>query len=301
MSRSVLVTGGSGQLAKSIGACSCSFPALTLHITKRTELDITSFAACEAAMAALQPALIINAAAFTNVDASESRPEEAYAVNTRGVGNLARAAAVRDIPIIHISTDYVFDGKKTTGYTEQDATNPINTYGQSKLDGEKAVIEATQKYIILRTAWLYSPYGVSFVSQVLNAAARSKTLSIVSDQIGNPTSVHDLAHSLLQLSEHVIRTGLMGISGIYHLANPAIVSRDELARQILAAASRHSGPQCEIRTALTSDFPTPALRPLRTALDISHYQNTFGLDFPQPEQSLTRVVRQLLRQGSDSQ
>ncbi|MCX2722856.1 dTDP-4-dehydrorhamnose reductase [Roseibium salinum] len=294
----ILVAGKSGQLARSLEDCAVDYPEIGLHLLGRPHFDITSLPSCQIGIAALRPDIVINAAAFTDVDGAESNPAEARRINVLGAKNLAKAAASNGIPVIHISTDYVFDGTAKTAYAEFDRTNPINVYGQSKLEGEQLVRETNPRHLVLRTAWLYSPFGVNFVSKVLKAAAGATKLSIVDDQIGNPTSALDLAHALLDLCGQLSGSEWDDFSGIYHLAGPISMSRHELAQQIMAASKRLAGPSCEIRSASTADFPTPATRPLRTALDTSRYRNTFGLSFPQPDQSLTKVVGDLLSQRS---
>ncbi|MCV0425419.1 MAG: dTDP-4-dehydrorhamnose reductase [Roseibium sp.] len=292
----LLVIGKSGQLARSLSACSIYYPELELHFLGRPDFDIRDFASCRSAVKAICPDLIVNTAAFTDVDAAESHAAEAFDINTIGPGNLARAATEASIPIIHISSDYVFDGKKTSAYVETDPTRPQNTYGHSKLGGEKAVIEANPQHIILRTAWLYSPFSVNFVTKILNAAANSTMLSVVTDQIGNPTSALDLANAILELAPKILATGTFQSSGIYHLAGPSVMSRHELAHLIFTTSARLSGPVCEVGQALSRDYPTPAIRPLRTALNTSLYQENFGFNFPSPEASLAKTVSFLLRQ-----
>jgi len=294
----ILVAGKSGQLARSIAASARNVPDLSIHLAGRPGLDITSQPSCQMAIDNLRPDLVINTAAFTDVDRAESSPEEARHINSDGARNLAQAAAAHSIPVLHISTDYVFDGSKQTAYVEWDTPNPVNTYGLSKLDGEQAVMEANPQHLILRTAWLYSPFGASFISKILKAAAGATELSIVDDQIGNPTSTLDLARVLLELSRQLLAKDWGKISGVYHLASAVSMSRYALAEQVMAASRSCSGPACEIRTANTAQFPTPAPRPLRTALDTTRTLTTFGLDFPPPEQSLTKVVGALLSRGN---
>ena len=297
----LLIIGKSGQLAGSLAACSTYYPELELHFLGRPDFDIRDFTSCRFAVESVNPDFVINAAAFTDVDAAESHTAEAFDINAIGPGNLARAACEADVPIIHISSDYVFDGRQLSAYVETDPTRPLNTYGHSKLGGEKAVIEANPQHIILRTAWLYSPFGVSFVSKILNAAASASMLSVVSDQRGNPTSALDLANAILELAPEVLTNEGSRLFGTYHLAGPETMSRCDLAQLIINTSTHLSGPACEIGEAHTSDFPTPATRPLHTALNTSLYQETFAFKFPPPEASLAKTVSYLLRQRKSVQ
>jgi dTDP-4-dehydrorhamnose reductase len=242
-----------------------------------------------------RPDLVLNLAAYTNVDAAEQHRQEAEAVNTAGAGNLARAAAAHDTPIVHVSTDYVFDGQKTDAYVETDNTNPINSYGKTKLAGERQVGGANPMHLVVRTAWLYSPFGQNFVSKLLAVAASGRSCDIVADQIGNPTSALDLAKALLVITRQLASTGWIGQSGVFHLASPEPMSRFDWAQTLMELSARMSGPVCSIRAAITDDFPTPAARPLRTILDSSRFNETFGFNFPSAEKSMGDVLRSMLR------
>ncbi|MHA7776923.1 dTDP-4-dehydrorhamnose reductase [Roseibium sp. M-1] len=291
----VLVAGNNGQLARALASLAGTAPDLDLRFFSREELDITDAGACQATMDRLRPDLVLNAAAYTNVDGAERHHLEAETVNTVGAGNLARAAATRETPVIHVSTDYVFDGSKPSAYDEADATHPVNTYGITKLAGEEQVRLSNPKHLVVRTAWLYSPYGRNFVSKLLAAASSGHARSIVADQIGNPTSAQDLAKALTGVARRLASIDWNTHSGVYHLAGPEPMSRFDWARLVISLSSRMHGPGCPILAATTGEFPTPAARPLRTALNSSRFQEVFGFDFPPPEASLGDVLRSILQ------
>ncbi len=291
----ILVTGKTGQLARSLQGLCETAPDLELQFAGRQELDIADPVACRALVDAVRPDLVLNTAAYTGVDAAEHHRDGAYAVNAAGAANLAIASAARGVPIIHVSTDYVFDGTTSSAYDETNDTKPLNVYGSSKLEGERLVCQLNPQHIIVRTAWLYSPFGQNFVSWLLTAAKRQPLLNIVADQVGNPTSTFDLAKALLALSRRLGRSDWSGLSGVYHLAGPQPMSRYEWAHMIIGLSRKMSGPACPVRAAVTTDFPTPAVRPLRTVLNTSRFQEEFGLDFPPPEKSIGDALEALLR------
>jgi dTDP-4-dehydrorhamnose reductase len=290
----ILIAGTNGQLSRSLKCLSETAPDLDLRFFGRPNLDITDVQCCRALVHSIRPDLVLNLAAYTAVDAAESHREEAMAVNAAGAGNLALASAARKTPIVHVSTDYVFDGKKTSAYSEADRTNPINTYGASKLAGEQQVRQLNPRHIIIRTAWLYSAFGQNFVSKLLTAAAAGKPLSIVADQIGNPTSTLDLARAMIGLSRQLTGADWSGLAGIYHLVSPTPMSRHDWARMIMELSGKMSGPMCPLFAATTQDFPTPAIRPLRTVLNSARIREVFSLAFPPPEKSMREVLRVLL-------
>jgi len=291
----VLVAGKNGQLARSLQSLAGAASDLDFRFFGRQELDITDATACRAIVDRHRPDLVLNLAAYTDVDAAELHPQEADAVNSAGAGNLARAAAAREAPIVHVSTDYVFDGRKLSAYDETDETHPVNRYGASKLSGERLVEQANPNHLVVRTAWLYSPFARNFVSRLLSAAASRRSCAIVADQIGNPTSALDLAGALLVITRRLVEKDRDALSGVYHLASPEPMSRFEWARMIVGLSAGMSGPDCRIQAATTSDFPTPATRPLRTALNSGRFHESFGFDFPPAQKSMSDVLRLLLQ------
>ena len=242
----------------------------------------------------VHPQVIVNASAYTAVDRAEGQVDLAMQLNAQAPSVMAKAARDLNAPLIHFSTDYVFDGEKDSAYTENDQTNPLNVYGQSKLSGEQAIIEAGCANVILRTSWVYSLRGDSFVSKVLAWARQQETLRIVSDQVGSPTWARMLAEvtaAVLAQSLPAPQDYFATRSGVYHLGGSGSVSRLDFARAILRLDSRADEQKVRnLEAASTADFPTPARRPLRTSLDCSRFETTFGLRLPNWEESLRLVM-----------
>lgn len=260
------------------------------------EIDVSDRGAVFRLVQEVRPSAIFNATAYTAVDRAESEPELALAVNGRAPGFLAEAAAAVEASLVHISTDYVFDGNKGAPYLETDQPNPLSVYGQSKLAGEQAIERVDGAYLILRTSWLYSLRRDSFVTKVLGWARRQASLRVVSDQIGNPTWARPFAEALAQLlamGGQNFHAWLRERRGIYHLAGDGYASRLDWAQEILRC-DPHPQEQIvqELSPALTAEFPTPAQRPLFSALDCRRFTETFGLRLPPWEEAL-RLAMQL--------
>ncbi len=274
----ILLLGKNGQLGweleRALG------PLGSVTAIDYAELDLQDFDALRQKIWELQPNLIVNASAYTNVDKAESEPEKAQAINGTVPGILAEEAVKLDALLVHYSTDYVFDGRKNQPYLETDATHPLNIYGKSKLAGEHAIQAVDGAYLIFRTAWVYSLRGNAFVSKVLQWARQNETLRVVDDQFSNPT----WARMLAEATAHVLAKGrdtLREHRGLYHLAGSGYASRFEWAQEILKLDPNKSGQIVkELLPAATRDFPTPAERPLFSALDCSKFENTFGLCLP---------------------
>ena len=250
----------------------------------REELDLCDGEAIQKTIAELKPDLIVNASAYTDVDLSEKETELAMKINALAPGFMAEMAHRVGAVFIHYSTDYVFDGGKNAPYIETDTVNPLNMYGKSKLMGEENIKQAGQAYLILRTSWVYSLRGNSFVNKVLKWSRQNKTLKIVDDQISNPTWARTLAEitgfvvadKKKNFYEHIRER-----RGIYHLAGSGYASRYEWATQILANDPEQSEQMVQlVEPASTADFPTPAVRPLFSALDCTLFEQTFGLRLP---------------------
>jgi dTDP-4-dehydrorhamnose reductase len=250
----------------------------------REELDVSDPYAVQKILTSLQPDLIINASAYTEVDLAEIQVELAEKINAQSPGVMAETADRINAVFIHYSTDYVFDGKKNTPYTETDLTRPLNAYGKSKLMGEENIKQVGNAYLILRTSWVYSLHGNSFVDKVLGWSRKHTTLKIVNDQIGSPTWARRLAETTSQMiaaNQADLWDRIRERCGIYHLAGSGSVSRYEWAKQILAYDPKWTDQQVQtIEPVSSSEFPTPAVRPLFSALNCEKFSQTFGKRLP---------------------
>ena len=261
----------------------------------RSEVDVSDPHGIQKSLDELKPDLIINTSAYTDVDQAEKESELAIKINSIAPGVMAEAANKTGAVFIHYSTDYVFDGISDIPYTELDRTNPLTVYGKSKLIGEENIKQAGDSYLILRTSWVYSLRGNSFVNKVLGWARKNEVLKVVSDQIGNPTWARMLA-GITSLMIAQSNSNLLEIirerRGVYHMAGSGYTSRYEWARQILAN-DPNLGEQVvqSFESALSKDFPTPATRPLFSALNCTHFEETFGLQLPAWDSALELAMK----------
>jgi dTDP-4-dehydrorhamnose reductase len=261
----------------------------------RNEVDVSDPHEIQKPLDELKPDLIINTSAYTDVDQAEKDSELAMKINAIAPGVMAEAAHKTGAVFIHYSTDYVFDGTSDIPYTELDRTNPLNVYGESKLIGEENIKQVGDSYLILRTSWVYSLRGNSFVKKVLDWARRNETLKVVSDQVGSPTWARMLAGitslTIAQNNSNLLET-IREKSGVYHMAGSGYTSRYEWAKQILAT-DPNLGEQVvqSFEPALSKDFPTPATRPLFSALNCTHFEETFGLQLPAWDSALELAMK----------
>jgi dTDP-4-dehydrorhamnose reductase len=270
----LLITGAGGMTGSELvrQAAERSWDVVALS---RADLDITDADAVEGVIGHARPDVIINAAAYTAVDAAEQDVERAMAVNAAGAQNVARAAKVNASQILHISTDYVFDGEGTEPYQPDDRTAPINVYGESKLAGEIAIRDACPEHVIVRTSWVYSHEGKNFLRTMLRLAEEKPEIKVVNDQHGCPTSSQDLAHALLCAANLMMRSY---VSGTYHFCNAGETTWFEFAKAIFDERESVSATVLPI---LTSEYPTPAKRPRWSVLDTGSFQLAFGVE-PRP-------------------
>ena len=278
----IVLFGRNGQLGWEFER---SLPALGDVISlNREQLDISDLDAVQSFLSQSKPDLIVNASAYTDVDRAESEPKLVTKVNAMAPGVMAEASRKLRAVLVHFSTDYVFDGKTNRPYTETDSTAPLNIYGMSKLVGEDHIKQACDAFLILRTSWVYSLRGNTFVNKVLGWARRNKMLKIVDDQVSNPTWARALAEItclLLAQNRENLYDRIHELHGIYHIAGSGYTSRYEWAKQILASDPKRSEQIVQtIEPSRSEDFPTPAKRPLFSALDCSHFENMFGLRLP---------------------
>lgn len=286
------VTGRDGQVALSLAERAGG----DVEIVRigRPELDLARPGSIAPALCAVRPDIVVSAAAHTAVDRAEDEPDLAFAINARGAGEVAVAAAGLGVPVIHLSTDYVFDGDADEPYGEDHPPAPRSVYGASKLAGERAVAEANPRHLILRTAWVYSPFGRNFVRTMLRLAAGRDEIAVVSDQWGNPTSALDIADGILAAAWKLHRTADFPAYGVYHLAGAGATNWSGLARHVLETSAGLGGPRADIREIATADYPTRARRPANSRLSTEKFAADFGWRAPQWRGSVEEVVRRLL-------
>ncbi|MBQ5996817.1 MAG: dTDP-4-dehydrorhamnose reductase [Bacteroidales bacterium] len=282
--KTILVTGAAGQLGQSIRKLAPFYPAFRFVYGDLPELDITDKACVKAWLTKHAPDVIVNCAAYTAVDRAEQDKETARRVNVDGPAVLASCVREAGIRLIHISTDYVFDGRSEAPYTEDDAPAPTSVYGVTKLAGEETVRSAGCDAVVVRTAWLYSEFGRNFMKTMLSLAATHDTVRVVCDQRGTPTYASDLAGALLTIAG-VPFTGF----SLYHYTNEGVCTWADFA----AAIFRMAGLDTQVIPIPTSEYPTPATRPASSWLDKSRIRQAFGIDIPQWEDGLQRALRAL--------
>jgi len=273
----VLVTGANGQLGQALQFIATKHPALRFHFLGSKDLDITAKDQVTEAFANTQPDYCINAAAYTAVDKAESEPESARAINVDGVFNLAQAAQTSGTIMIHVSTDFVFDGSKSSPYLETDTTQPQGVYALTKRDGELALQQTCDRYFIIRTSWVYSNFGSNFMKTMLRVASERDAINVVNDQIGSPTHAIDLAEAIVA----VIESGSKNY-GIYHFSNEGVASWYDFAKEIFSL----NGVAIQLNPIPTSAYPTPAKRPPYSVLDKSKFKTEFKFAIPDWQDSL---------------
>jgi dTDP-4-dehydrorhamnose reductase len=280
---SILVTGANGQLARSlVEAASGSLRGgMRLVALGRQEMDITHPDMIDAALCAHEPGVVVNCAAYTDVDKAESEEQRAFAVNSDGAGIVASSCAIHGIPLIHISTDYVFDGAKAEPYVESDPTGSTGVYGCTKLEGEARVVAACPEHIVLRSAWVHSPFGHNFVKTMLRLARTRAEIPVVDDQVGSPSYALHLADAILEIARQILEEPAGEPRwGVYHIAGTGETSWCGLAREIFAQSEKHGGPSARIRPISTADYPTSAKRPANSRLDCTALKTGFGIALP---------------------
>jgi dTDP-4-dehydrorhamnose reductase len=279
--KKILVTGANGQLGSCLKDASQKFPKIEFIFVDREVLDISNVLSVNTFFEENDFDFCINAAAYTNVEKAESDKELAFLVNAEGVKNISLACKKHDVTMLHISTDYVFDGKKLTPYTETDITNPINVYGASKLKGEEYIKEICDKYFIIRTSWLYSQYGHNFLKSILKFSKKKDTLTITTEQTGTPTNANDLADILLQ----IVRLDLKEY-GIYHYSNDGEATWHDFAKAIIT----FSGLSNKVNVVETDYYPTFAKRPAYSILNKNKISALFQIKIDHWQLSLKKLL-----------
>lgn len=290
----LLVTGREGQVVtalKEIG------PAAGHEIVAlgRPDLDLSDPASVATAVERVRPDAVVSAAAYTAVDKAETEPDVALAVNAAGPGALAAAAARLGIPVVHLSTDYVFDGTKPTPYVETDPVGPRSVYGSSKLEGERAVLAAQPRSAVLRTAWVYAPFGTNFVRTMLRLSETMDVVRVVADQRGTPTSAHDIAAAVVAVAGNLVaRPDEAALAGVFHMTGAGEATWADFAEAVFAGAARRGGKAPRVERITTAEFPRPAPRPANSRLDCGLLARTHGVALPDWRVSLDAVLDRLV-------
>lgn len=294
----VLLLGGSGQVGRETQAAAALRSGLELWAPTRAEVDLADPAQVAAAVADSGPAVVINAAAHTAVDRAESEPDAAYAANRDGPASLAQACAAAGAALIHISTDYVFDGTKAGAYVEDDPTAPLGVYGASKEAGERAVRAALDRHFIVRTSWVFSRHGSNFVRTMLRLGAEREELKVVADQTGRPTAASDIAAALLTLTDRIIDGSAEGAWGALHFAGTGATTWHGFATAIFDIRRALTGrAPPTIHPIAAADWPTPARRPANSVLDCRKIAERLGLAVPDWRPALEADVAALLTEA----
>lgn len=266
----ILVTGSKGQVVSALKACADE-EGIEIVTLARPEVDLTHPESLSAPIRAARADAIISAAAYTQVDQAESEPEKALMINAHAPAALARLAAELDVPLLHLSTDYVFDGRTATAYVETDATGPLNVYGRTKLEGERLVARHTDNHVILRTSGVYSAYGLNFVKTMRELAKTREVVRVVSDQYTCPTYAPDIAHGLLHIARRLRTDSDPALRGVFHFAGQSPASWAELARAAL------NGTGVQVEPVLSTEYPSSAQRPANSCLNCDKLHALYGV------------------------
>jgi dTDP-4-dehydrorhamnose reductase len=289
----MVVTGREGQVVRSLlerGALNERFEVVALG---RPELDLRDSDGIAAVLRQARPDVIVSAAAYTAVDRAETEEAEAYTINAVAPGRIAAAAAGLGVPVIHLSTDYVFDGEKLEPYLETDPVGPVSAYGRTKLAGECAVAGATDNHVILRTAWVYSPFGRNFLKTMLVLAESRDRINVVDDQHGNPTSALDIADAILTVTGNLLDSDAPELRGTFHMTGSGSANWADFAAEIFAASNHYGGPTAEVRRIPTSAYPTPVRRPANSHLDCGKLERVHGVRLPDWRSAILGIVARL--------
>jgi dTDP-4-dehydrorhamnose reductase len=292
----IAVTGTQGQVARSLiergKAAGVDVVALG-----RPALDLAAPSSLLPALREAAPDMIVSAAAYTAVDLAETEEGQAQRINAEGAGAVAAAAHQLGSPVLHLSTDYVFDGTLDRPYRESDPTGPISAYGRSKLAGESAVREATPRHVILRTAWVYSPFGKNFLRTMLALGETRPTIGVVADQLGQPTSALDIADGILAICDRLGKGPDEQMYGTFHMAGIGGASWADFAEAIFAEATRCGRPAVSVTRIATKDYKTAARRPANSRLDTTKLAETYGVVLPPWRNALPAIVERVLASG----
>lgn len=297
MKTAAVVFGAKGQVGYELIALAAD-RGLDFKGLSRSETDITDVTAVKRAFEKFVPAVVINCAAYTAVDRAEQEAELANAINADGAEIVAAISASLNVPLVHLSTDYVFDGNKKGAYTESDTPAPINVYGHSKLQGERRVQASCKNHVILRTSWVYGPHGNNFLRTILHLAKERDELRIVNDQYGCPTSTADVAEAIISIAEKLLAH--KDVTGTYHFAGIGRTNWYEFATEIVNRQSAFTGRSPKVIPISTSEYPTAARRPMNSELNSEHFSATFGYSAKAWKARVAQIVDALLAPGKQS-
>lgn len=290
----IVVTGRSGQLASSLIECAAGRADIDLVALGRPGFDLADLARVAPEIERLEPDVVVNTAAYTAVDRAEDEREAARTVNALAAGAVAEGASRAGAPVIHLSTDYVFDGRSGAPYPEDHPVAPLNVYGRTKCEGERLVAAANPAHFVLRTAWVFSPFGSNFVRTMLRIADERGEVSVVDDQHGNPTSAKALAAAVLVVADRVSAASIRPEPGIYHLAGAGEATWFDLASEVFAIRRALTGKATAINPISYRDFPARAARPIDSRLDCSRFSAAFGHELPHWRDELVSCVERLV-------
>lgn len=288
----IFVVGASGQAAKALVERGPTFSA-EVTAAGRPQLDLADRASLFAAVRRAAPDIVIDVGAYTAVDQAETEEAAAHALNAEGPGFLAEATVAVEAPLIHLSTDYVFDGAKGAPYVEDDAPSPLGVYGRTKLEGERAVMANNPRSLILRTAWVYSPFGRNFLKTMLRLAETRDVVNVVADQIGAPTYALDIADGILALAPKLLEVDAP--AGVRHMTAAGEASWADFAEVVLATSGALGGPHAIVNRIATADYPMPAARPANSRLDCSLLKKDFGVALPDWRVGVADCVKRVLK------
>jgi dTDP-4-dehydrorhamnose reductase len=287
----IAIIGRSGQIAQSLRGLGRA-RGLYVFCAGRPDVDLTSLETIERFLERVSPDLVVNAAAYTAVDKAESEPDAAFRVNGAGAAHVAAACASARVPLVHLSTDFVFDGNKRTPYVETDRVAPISVYGASKAAGEDAVRAACGRHVILRTSWVYAPFGTNFVRTMLRLGAERSELGVVADQRGTPTDARDIARAILDIAPR-LKAATTDVWGTYHLTGSYETTWHKFAEEIFRQAALRGAMVPRLKAISTTDYPTAAKRPAYSVLDNGKFIATFGFALPDWRASLAGCLDEL--------
>jgi len=293
----IAVTGNNGQIVRSLIERSGGTNSEVVRVG-RPALDLSVPDTIDRAIGAAEADVLVSAAAYTNVDKAETEGDLADLINARAPGLLAARAKSLGIPLIHLSTDYVFDGAKADPYNEQDPICPINAYGRSKAAGERAVASTHQRHVILRTSWVYSPIGRNFVRTMLELARKQDEVRVVADQVGSPTAAADIADGILAVARNLVADGGDERYGTFHMTAAGATNWAEVATAAFSASAERGGPSARVVPIASAEYHTPARRPANSRLDCTKIARVYGVSLPHWQSSLGPCVERILEQGA---